>query len=328
MNQFEFDQLLQKYLSGTCTEDEKMVIMSWYKNQEFELSGIVDTELNQIKDKIWSNLSINKVMQKDKKLVVWAKRGMAASIAALLLCFIYIYSTKSDELSYINNSNGVEMTNNSSETKQIILVDGSVIDLAGKSSLSYSESFGKVSREVFLKGEAFFNIKKNPDKPFIVHAGDLVTQVLGTSFRIKPNSLNGSIEVSVNTGRVSIYENKEFEKNKKNGIVLTPNQKIFFNTNTKEITPSIVDEPRLLKAQVSKDEFIFENESVEKLVEKLSVSFGIEIIIVNEEINRCVFTGDISDMGLLTQIEIICKALGINYEQRGAEIFIYGKGCK
>ncbi len=82
-----------------------------------------------------------------------------------------------------------------------------------------------------------------------------------------------------------------------------------------------------MKGQNSKTEFVFENETIEKIVKKLSESFGIEIIIVNEEINRCVFTGDISDISLITQIEIICKALGVNYEQRGAEIFIYGKGC-
>lgn len=325
MNQFEFDQLLQKYLSGTCNEEEKILIMSWYQNQGYELNEIPESELNQIRNNIWSKLTINRV--EDRSLYIWAKRGIAASVAILVLCFSYVYTTRKAELSYTNNSDGVEMTNNSSETKQIILEDGSVIDLASKSSISYKESFGKVSREVFLKGEAFFNVKKNPEKPFIVHAGELVTQVLGTSFRIKPNSNNGNIEVSVNTGRVSIYENKEFEKNKKNGIVLTPNQKIIFNTNTKEITPSIVDQPQILKGLNSKIEFVFENETIEKVVKKLSESFGIEIIIVNEEINRCVFTGDISDISLITQIEIICKALGVNYEQRGAEIFIYGKGC-
>jgi transmembrane sensor len=327
MNQHEFDLLLKKYLSGNCTEEEKIMIMTWYQNQGFELNGIEEIELNQIKNKIWSNLNINKVEEKDNFLIFWAKRGIAASIAILLVSFSYFYFSKKSDLSYKNDSNGVEMTNNSSETKQILLEDGSIIDLAGKSSISYSENFGKVNREVFLKGEAFFNIKKNPQKPFIVHSGELVTQVLGTSFRIKPNSKNGNIEVSVNTGRVSIYENKEFEKNKKNGIVLTPNQKIIYNTNTKEITPSIVDEPRILKNQFSKSDFVFENESVASVIDKLSQSFGIEIIIVNEEINQCYFTGDISDMGLLTQIEILCKTLGINYEQRGAEIFIYGKGC-
>ena len=62
--------------------------------------------------------------------------------------------------------------------------------------------------------------------------------------------------------------------------------------------------------EFSKTEFIFENESIGNIIEKLSDSFGIEIIIVNEEINKCVFTGDISDMGLLTQIEIIfCKRI-------------------
>lgn len=328
MNQHEFDSLLKKYLSGECSEEEVALIMAWYQNQSFEIHGIEEDELNLIKNRIWSNLEINQSKQKETIWMNWAKRGIAASIAILLIGFTVLHFSKKNELSYKNDSKGVEMTNNSSETKQILLEDGSVIDLASKSSLSYSENFGKVTREVYLKGEAFFKIKKNPQKPFIVHSGDLVTQVLGTSFRIKPNLKNGNIEVSVSTGRVSIYENKEFEKNKKNGTVLTPNQKIIFNTSTREITPSIVDEPKILNKQFSKTEFIFENESIGNIVEKLSDSFGIEIIIVNEEINKCVFTGDISDMGLLTQIEIICKTLGVNYEQRGAEIFIYGKGCQ
>ncbi len=325
MNQYEFDLLLQKYLAGTCSDEEKVLVMTWYQNQGFEVNGIEDFELENIKYKIWDRIESNALKPKLPSKFKFLVRSIAASIVFLFLGFGYFFFTQKSELTFKNDANGVKMTNNSSETKQIFLEDGSVVKLASNSSLSYSENFGKVNREVVLTGEAFFNVKKDAQKPFIVHSGDLVTQVLGTSFRIKPNLSKSKIEVSVATGRVSIYGNNVFEKNKKNGILLTPNQKIIYNTQTKEITPSIVDHPIIITK--IRPSMVFEDIPVKQVIKKLSESYGIEIIILNEEMGNCIFTGYISEMNLLMQIDILCKTIGANFEQRGAEVFLFGKGC-
>ena len=74
------------------------------------------------------------------------------------------------------------------EAKTIQLPDGSVVMLSASAQLSYTKEFGKDStREVWLSGgEAFFKVAKNPEKPFLVYCGEVVTKVLGTSFNIKP----------------------------------------------------------------------------------------------------------------------------------------------
>lgn len=329
MNQHEFDILLQKYLSGSCDAEEKKFMETWYQNQSFEISDFNEEGIVDLKLKMWEIINKKTTAKKGPQLNFWVKRGIAASIIFAFLSIVFLKYSTSNQLSYITKLDGVEITNNSLETKIINLEDGSIVELASKSSLSYSVNFGQINREVTLTGEGFFKIKRNPQKPFIVHAGDLVTQVLGTSFRIKPvQGNNSNIEVSVLTGRVSIYENNNFEKNKKNGIVLTPNQKVVFNNITKEMLPSIVEQPIVLNLESMSKQLVFEEVNILSIVKTLNEMYGIEIILVNDEIGNCSFTGDISGMSLLTQIEVISKTIGANYEERGTEIFIYGKGCK
>jgi ferric-dicitrate binding protein FerR (iron transport regulator) len=86
------------------------------------------------------------------------------------------------------------------------LEDGSEVQLNPNSTISYPEHFGQKTRTVYLKGEAFFSIKRNPAKPFVVHTGELVTEVLGTSFTIKSYENAKAIEVWLQVKYLSMSE--------------------------------------------------------------------------------------------------------------------------
>jgi len=92
----------------------------------------------------------------------------------------------------------------------VTLPDGTVVQLNAGSRLEITEAtFNRQKREVWLSGEAFFEVAKNPEKPFIIHTGTMQTTVRGTSFNVKAYGELGENVVSVRNGRVEIVENRK-----------------------------------------------------------------------------------------------------------------------
>ncbi len=123
----------------------------------------------------------------------------AASLAILVTATLFIINgvnTSRPEMLSMYNSD-------ENSTYVSTLEDGSVVYLAGNSTLSYPEHFKKGKRVVFLKGDAFFEVSKNPDAPFIIETGLMKIEVLGTSFNVK-SSGGAYPSLSVNTGVVKV----------------------------------------------------------------------------------------------------------------------------
>ena len=333
MNQHDFDILLAKYLAGKCNAEEENLVHNWYEKQSENNLILDDQEKNNTEKRIWS--SIIRLINPPKKifqLLLWHKFSIAASVL-LLIGFLSILIkentvtiTSTPQKSILNE--GIIVQNTTPNTREIKLEDGSLVKLASNSSISYPEHFGNKNRNVYLKGEAFFDIKKDPNKPFIVHAGNITTQVLGTSFSIKSYEEGKTIEVAVKTGRVSVFENDEINTKNRKGIILTPNQKIIFNKQTKEIIPTIVAAPIPLIPLEKSETFVFDEMPIEEVFAKFRKIYGLEIIIGNQALNRCIFTGDLNDLPLSTQLDLICKSINSTHEQRGTSIFINGDGCR
>lgn len=333
MNQHEFDILLEKYLAGDCDEADENLVHKWYEKQNENHIFLNEQEKIRVEKRIWASIT-NK--SKPSVKILEGLFLQKLSIAALVLFvtgLLFIFNKEKTENGVLkpkNNSfnEGIIVQNTTPNTREIKLEDGSTVKLGSNSSISYPEHFGDKNRSVYLKGEAFFEVKKDPNKPFIVHAGNITTQVLGTSFSIKSYEEGKTIEVAVKTGRVSVFENDEINTKNRKGIILTPNQKIIFDKQTKEIIPTIVSTPIPLIPLEKLETFVFEEMPVAEVFAKLRKVYGLEIVVENQTINRCLFTGDLNDLPLSTQLDLICKSINANHEQRGTSIFISGNGCR
>jgi ferric-dicitrate binding protein FerR (iron transport regulator) len=149
--------------------------------------------------------------------------------------------------------------------------------------------------------------------------------VLGTSFGIKTFANKKTIEVNVLSGRVSVFDNSNQANKIRKGIILTPNQKMTFKEETSEIIASIVDKPIPITDTININ---FEDQKIQEVIEALRKLYGLEIIIENPSLQNCPFTGDLNDLPLLTQLELLSKSVGARIEQRGTSIFLIGGGCK
>ena len=329
MTKQEFNLLSNKYLQGLCTVEEELLLMRWSEklDEENQLK-ISSSTKEEIRSRIWKNIH-SKISNNHFSKITKIGIGVVTSLAAcLLLVFLLNVRTTETSDSKSVNTSGMEMKNFTLVDQKVLLKDGSLVILKPQSSIIYGKDFNIKKREVFLIGQAFFKVKRNVTKPFVVHSGDLNTEVLGTSFWVKSNARNNQIEVSVTSGKVSVYSNKVSDNNNLNGVILTRNQKVVFDIVSKTINPTIVDNPLpILTPDFSKDQLIFQATPLQSVLSTMSKHYGVEIILTNPKSNDCQITADLNGLSLFTQLDLICKSVGAIYEKRGTVIFITGDGC-
>lgn len=331
MNQFDFDILLQKYLAGEHSPAEEKFVQDYLHNNSIDESPVFESEKEKIGKRIKKKLDKSTA---DESFILrfspWIK-GIAASVLLIVGCwfaFRQINNKETSSIKSIEKEGVVEIKNTSNTSQKIPLEDGSIVVLKKNSSISYPEHFGETKRLVYLHGEAFFQIKRNPAKPFIVSTENLVTQVLGTSFTVKSYDDARSIEVQVTSGRVSVYEVAEKASKSSNGIILTRNQKMVFDKKSKKMELAIVSNPKLNTDILPADYvFSFIETPVKDAFTMLEKAYGIDIVIENDSVETCLFTGDLTDLTLFEKLDLICRSINAIYERRGTTLFVRGEGC-
>lgn len=224
-----------------------------------------------------------------------------------------------------------EHRNQGTKPTLVTLPDGSSVLLHPKSRLSYAADFAADRREVFLDGEAFFEVAKDARRPFMVYANDIVTKVIGTSFTIRAPHGSKEAEVIVRTGKVSVYrwkDLKELEPNKPiNGVVITQNQQLTLNTKLGQFSKSIIEQPVMLK-QTHPFTFHYSDVSAKTIFEEIQRAYGVSIFFDEELMSHCPVTASLNDEPLYGKIALVCQAIEAQYEILDGDIVVTGKGCK
>lgn len=223
--------------------------------------------------------------------------------------------------------------NTTGKPRFISLHDGSTILLQPNSRVTFARNFKGNKREVFLSGEAFFEVAKNPYKPFYVYANSLATKVLGTSFKVSAFENKNEVKVVVKTGKVSVFPMtreavaSQRANEKLGGMVLTPNQQIVFTPKELRLTRSLISNPKVLELPIQSQSFEFKGTPISQVFETLEKSYGVKIIFDAELMQNCYLTASLSDEPLFEKIDLICKTIGARYEQMDASVIISSKGC-
>lgn len=222
-----------------------------------------------------------------------------------------------------------EVVNTSKDKIDVKFPDGSRAILQPNSRLSYNESFEGKIREVYLAGEAFFDVKKNPNKPFMVYANGLVTKVLGTSFSVKAFETDKEVVVNVKTGKVSVYSQKTAHNQDPeiSGMVLTPNEKVVFSKESERLARNLVEKPTILLTSEELQQFSFKDSSMEQIFAALEKAYGVEIIYDKEVMNNCRLTTSLTNETLFEKLDIICAGIEANYKVVDAQVIISSNGC-
>jgi transmembrane sensor len=335
MNQIDFNKMLEKYLDGSCSPEEEIYVSEWVEKQNRrEMVELSDIEKHNTEKRIWANVKSKTFVGQrifSRAPQYFRLLGYAAAASIALFAFMFWYQQASPErflgTEALANKMDVEIKNTSDKKQDVHLEDGSLVILEPQSTLSYHGHFGEKVRRVYLQGTAFFNIKRDTTKPFLVHTSNIITEVLGTSFKITTNPKNKDIEVAVLTGKVLVYENQKSEAHTKRSVLLTPNQKVQYSQSDAQLTPEIVENPVSIGAKPAKPDLIFEDAPLTQVIDSLKKMYNLEIIIANNDLKKCLLTADLNDLTMPSQLNLVCKSINAHCETRGIYIFIEGKGC-
>ena len=334
MTQQEFNTLSKRYLEGKTTEEEDLLLMKWNHAQDNQNRlNLPPDQKKAIEKRIWGKLQ-QQIQPRPRGLVrhlAWVA-GIAACLVLGIAWYSSVYSAQKEDASAAIDTNheqkGIEVKNTTPLEQKIKLEDGTTVLLKQNSAIVYDRSFNRSKREIYLEGEAFFKVKRDISKPFIVHTGALVTEVLGTSFRVKSFDNAKTIEVMVASGKVSVYTEKASRRAERNGVILTPNQRVVYDVNSRNIVPSIVDNPQPIATPgTAAPQLDFQEASLQSVLNALTELYGIEFVISNPVTKACRITADLNGLSMATQLKLICKSMDATYEKRGTVVFINGDGC-
>jgi len=198
------------------------------------------------------------------------------------------------------------------------LPDGSDITINAGGRVSFSKQFIKASREVELEGEAFFDIKSMPDKPFVVHTALVDVKVTGTSFNVKEADGGRAVEVVVASGQVEVSANQE-------KVILAPGEKAIFS-----------DSDQLLKKEKNLDPnfeawrtkvFQFSNMPFSEVLEVLNNAFHQGFYMENDALKDCPITVSFDKQSLESIIKVLQNTLDAKFTKTPRGILVTGDGC-
>ena len=292
----------------------------------------------ELKNRYWRN--VNEHIQSKKLrarrhiLLSWPSVAVAASLVFAIGAFFYLQpreTTKpivSISPKEIKSSMKV-IQNEGVEPSHVDLADGTQIVLHPGSKISFLEAFDKPKREIFLEGEAFFEVAHDVNRPFFVYTNEVTTKVLGTSFTIRALPKDKNITVAVKTGKVSVYTHQDVskERSKPSETILTPNQQIVYNREENKVSRMLVSVPEIIKPKEEVRRMRFEEASVIEIFTALEEIYGVDIVFDEKLLAACTLTTSISDGTIYNRLDIICKAIGATYTVEETQIVVSGLGC-
>lgn len=334
----QFQELLEKNSRGECTPQEEQFINDWYNN----IGNSEDLSFSEeakaiIEEKLWSAI---KPQPSPKGRWLSLPRVAAIISIPLLACVgFYVFRQSSTPFSAPDQSESLaskdasitHIFNESTAAREVILSDGSRVTLQPRSELVFAKNFTGDTREVTLKGEAFFRVTRDPDHPFMVYANEVVTRVLGTCFNVKAYENDKEVTVAVKSGKVSVYAKKEMASRvrvfESPEVILTPNQQIVYNRSKDVVLKQLVEKPEIIIRNSTLFRMQFDNTEVAEIFGVLEENYGVEIRYDKDIMKACKLTTSMSDEGLYERIEVICKAIGASYSMEDAVITIKSNGC-
>lgn len=331
------DEIIRLVLTREASREETAILKNWLaesaENQQvfFQLQRIWDTrdpepplpDAGQISEQIWVKALQNEndsfPIHKIRKPFSFSYYLKTAAIVLLVtglswLLFFYQPVQRSAKLEAVR----IEKKTAIGQKLKITLPDGSLAWLNADSKIQYAEHFEGNTRTVALDGEGFFEVAKNPHKPFIVKSGKLSTTAIGTSFNVSAYTEDSTIQVALITGKVQVksdqagYAGDVFHLNKGEGID--------FNKRINRPGKYQFD-PQMVIAW-KQGILIFEGDSFEEVKSKLRRWYGVEVTISGIPPDDWKLTGKFKNEALPSVLENIRFGRNFSYKIAGKKLYL------
>jgi len=324
------DHLLLKFLSGTAGAEERRAVLRWAEASPDNRKMLADLERIYQEDPdlspsydyqtahAWQELESKLDQHEDAAIgtsISWARSAVfkvAASIAVFAVCAFLVYR--------ISTSTDVITRASGEERMEVALPDGSTVTLNARSRISYRADF-EAERSLTLSGEAFFDVKRNADHPFVVHTGAAQVRVLGTSFNVRAYEAEGWNDVYVVTGKVQLAR----EADGTAATALAPGEHGVLRISDGTIVKTADADPNL--AAWKSRTLVFRKAALQEVLPALERYFQITIKLKNAALRDCRFTSTFDDPGLEEVIEALSVSFKLNVMRQNGQYILDGDGC-
>ncbi|MDR0575142.1 MAG: FecR family protein [Tannerella sp.] len=295
-----FDKLLAEYISRKISAEDKekmfsMILQNLSYKEQFEeamkLNALLripvfesSKEANFLLLKEKANIGSGNPYKRNAQRLT-TLRNIAAAVMLILLSSIssiYMYTKYihlNEDISWIETATPL-----GGQTR-LLLPDGTIAWINSKSELKYSTFFGTTDRHLYLKGEAYFEVKKNKKLPFSVHTGDITVTATGTQFNVRSYPEDNKWAIDLLEGGVDIDISG-------NLYSLVPDEKIIYNRALDLVVIEQVD--AYLAAQWTKGKLSFHQASIPEIYKMLEEHFNVRILIECDELKKEHFMGSIN----------------------------------
>lgn len=308
---------LTKYAKGEISSEELSGVASLVESAS-------DSELEEIISSQWQEFDSDESLSKAKRTSLYPKaairhskyispcRYMLAGIVLVLVLMGFIFSFNGGRASYKRlASANVKMETGAEGIFTLILPDGSSAMLNSRSKVSYPSNFGMENREMYLRGEGYFEVSSDPSKEFIVHTGKMDIKVHGTKFNVFAYEGGTREEIFLLEGSVSVKSNGHTEK-------LVPGQKL--TVDSRGVRVSIAD-PKTEMAWMD-NTLVFMHEPLKKVFDALERKYGV-VITCSPEINLSDrYTGSFDDFRVADVLNVLKMHYGFKCVFNGNKVMI------
>ena len=312
------EEILQTASKSGATETERQEMLALFhqENLEFRVKGKLTDVLENTDDSKKEELNMkdiferiwDRILQKEKekkgqtfRFYTWMKVAAALVLGVIIGSLVFNKPEKAEPVYYTSLAP-------KGSVSQMVLPDSTFICLNSGSTLKYVINGKKGNREVYLDGEAWFQVQKSADRPFIVHTGFYDVQVTGTEFNIKAYAEDAEVVTTLEKGSVVVSSGNI---RLKEPSTMKPGEQLAYNKGTKNVSLKNVNTKWFTSWKDNK--LIFVNMNLKELMVLLERKYGVDIRIDDPKILNYHYDGTFKNETILEVLNLLAETLPIRY---------------
>ena len=323
------EELMARFLMGECSEEELHRVNAWLDDsgenarELFRIEQIYhlgknenfadEKKIERAEKQLFKRLKQEEAKRhKVRRMNTWM-RYAAMFIGIFLISGLsyHIYQSQSE-------TGALVAVTARDEVKELMLPDGTKVWLNKHTTLKYPSEFSEKGRNVYIEGEAYFEVKRNVEKPFIVRSEAMQVRVLGTVFNLKSDKANRSAVATLIKGEIEVKGNHE-----EGMIVLSPGQKAELNGMTRRLVVKQVDTGI---ENWHNNQFVFEKADIFTIARTLENSYGVKIILAPDMDVTKTYTGALKKKNSVEEVlNSVKNVIPIEYKIVGNSVFLSSK---
>ena len=301
-------QLFEKYLAGNATAEERESLLRQLHADE-QLGGWLRADIEYaeggmpepIRERI-----LNNVYARTQRPLISRR---CWSIAAVMLILIIsgalgwtLYGIQNHQSPIANQQSPIMVATGMGEHSHVTLPDGTILTLNALTTVQYAMSDGQ--RQVAIDGEAYFDVARDPEHPFVVNAGGMNITCLGTAFNVRNYSSEREASLVLCEGKVRV-ESPEAD------LTMEPNSRVLMDRQTLALSKHTVNASDYT-AWID-GEIRYNNYTLEQIAAELSRNYNITMVITSDELKQERFNGYLGRSSLRNILDVLCLASNASY---------------